>query len=75
MRLANRGSLKEGNWADLTIFDYDTIKDLSTYAEPMKSPAGIEYVIVNGQVVVDKGQHTGARPGKVLYGPGYRGAN
>ena len=70
MKLANRGALKEGNWADVVVFDFATIKDESTWAEPMKSPSGIDWVLVNGQVVVDHGQHTGARPGMVLYGPG-----
>lgn len=70
MRLAGRGAIREGFWADVTIFDYERIKDLSTYESPMLFPAGIPYVIVNGQVVVDQGKHTGARPGKVLYGPG-----
>ncbi|MGE0440603.1 MAG: amidohydrolase family protein [Gemmatimonadales bacterium] len=70
MRLAGRGALKEGNWADVVVFDYDTIDDLATWDEPMKYPAGIDYVIVNGVVVTDHGTHTGAKPGMVLYGPG-----
>src|SRR5439155_999882 len=63
MRLAGRGSLREGNWADVTVFDLATIQDKATYEQPMQSPAGIEYVIVNGQLVVDHGKHTGAKPG------------
>lgn len=70
MRLAGRGSLKEGNWADVVVFDLATIKDESTWEQPMKFPSGIDWVIVNGQVVADHGKHTGARPGRVLYGPG-----
>ena len=70
MRLANRGSIKEGNWADVVIFDYNTIQDRSTYEHPMELPAGISYVLVNGAVTIDNGTHTGARAGKVLYGPG-----
>ena len=70
MKLAGRGSLKEGNWADVVVFDLATIKDESTWAEPMKSPSGIDWVLVNGQIVADHGQHTGAKPGMVLYGPG-----
>ncbi|MEP7348305.1 MAG: amidohydrolase family protein, partial [Gemmatimonadaceae bacterium] len=70
MRLANRGSIKEGNWADVVVFDYNTIQDRSTYERPMELPAGISYVLVNGAVTIDKGTHTGARAGKVLYGPG-----
>ena len=71
MRLAGRGALKEGNWADVVVFDLATIQDKATYEQPMQYPAGIEYVVVNGQLVVDQGKHTGARPGMVLYGPGY----
>ena len=71
MRLADRGSIREGLWADVVVFDYDKLQDRSTYLEPTVSPDGIDYVLVNGQVVVDHGKHTGARPGKVLYGPGH----
>lgn len=72
MRLADRGVIREGLWADTVIFDYDKIRDRSTYEQPDLPPDGIDYVLVNGVVVVDHGKHTGARPGKVLYGPGYR---
>jgi N-acyl-D-aspartate/D-glutamate deacylase len=70
MRLANRGSLVVGNWADVTIFDLATLRDRSTYDEPTLSPTGIEWVLVNGTVVIDHGRHTGAKPGQVLRGPG-----
>lgn len=70
MRLAGRGSLKEGQWADVVVFDLATLDDAATYEAPRSSPRGIDYVVVNGQVVVDHGRHTGARPGRVLYGPG-----
>lgn len=70
MRVPERGALKEGFWADITIFDYDRIQDRATYQSPMEYPEGIDWVIVNGEVVVDHGRHTGARPGRVLYGPG-----
>lgn len=72
MRLANRGVIREGMWADAVIFDYDKIQDRSTYEQPDLTPDGIDYVLVNGQVVVEHGKHTGKRPGKVLYGPGYQ---
>jgi N-acyl-D-amino-acid deacylase len=71
MRIADRGLIREGMWADVTIFDYDKIQDRSTYEHPDVTPDGIDFVIVNGQVVIDHGKHTGARPGKILYGPGY----
>ena len=70
MRLNGRGLIKEGCWADVVIFDYDKIQDRATYEDPLRYPEGIEYVLVNGQVVIDQGKHTGARPGHVLYGPG-----
>ena len=70
MRLADRGLIREGVWADVVIFDLARIEDLSTYDEPTLFPAGIDYVLVNGKVVIEHGHHTGARPGHVLYGPG-----
>jgi len=70
LRIPSRGSIKEGMWADVVIFDYDKIQDESTYEHPFKSPSGIDYVLVNGQVVIEKGKHTGTKPGKVIYGPG-----
>ncbi len=71
MRLFDRGAVREGLWADLTIFDFDRIQDNATYENPVAVPAGIDYVLVNGEVVVAEGKHTGAKPGKVLRGPGY----
>ena len=70
MRLAQRGSLKEGQWADVVIFDLEALDDAATYEEPRKAPRGIDYVLVNGQVVMDHGRHTGVRSGQVMYGPG-----
>ena len=72
MRIPNRGMIKEGNWADVTIFDYDKIQDRATYEQPNLAPLGIDYVLVNGQLVMENGKHTGARPGKVIYGPGFQ---
>lgn len=72
MRVADRGALKEGFWADITVFDLDRIQDGATYTDPMRYPTGIEWVVVNGVVVAERGQHTGATPGKILYGPGRR---
>ena len=71
MRLDRRGVIQEGAWADITIFDLERVQDRATYDEPVLFPEGIEYVLVNGVVVIeDGGTHTGARPGHVLYGPG-----
>ena len=70
MRLANRGMIKEGNWADVTIFDLAALKDRSTYEHPTEYPDGVEWVLVNGVVTIERGRHTGAKAGQVLYGPG-----
>jgi N-acyl-D-amino-acid deacylase len=64
--LIDRGFLREGYRADITVFDPTTIIDRATYEEPHRYPAGISTTIVNGVVVVDGGRHTGARPGRVL---------
>jgi N-acyl-D-aspartate/D-glutamate deacylase len=66
LRLMDRGLLREGMWADITIFDLDTISDQATYTEPHQYPTGIPYVIVNGEVVIDGGEHNGVLAGKVL---------
>ena len=73
--LRERGLLKEGYWADVTVFDPKTVADRATYENPHRYPVGIPYVIVNGQVVIDAEKHTGALPGQVLRGPGSRGAS
>ncbi|HEV8600342.1 MAG TPA: amidohydrolase family protein [Gemmatimonadales bacterium] len=70
MRLPNRGLIKEGNWADVTVFDLDALQDNATYEKPTDSPSGIEWVLVNGEVTIEHGRHTGARAGRVLRGPG-----
>jgi N-acyl-D-aspartate/D-glutamate deacylase len=64
--LHDRGLLRPGMFADVTIFDSNRVIDRSTYTEPFQYGEGIEYVIVNGEVVLDRGRHTGARPGKAL---------
>ncbi len=68
--LTDRGLLRPGMAADITIFDPKTVADKATFENPMQYPVGIPYVIVNGVVVIDKGEHTGAKPGQVLYGRG-----
>ena len=74
MRLQDRGVLREGLWADVVVFDMDTIDDRATYDDPTAFPTGVEWVVVNGEVVIEPGgRHTGARPGHVLYGPGKDG--
>ena len=59
--------------ADVVVFDLKTIQDRATFEQPTQFPAGIDYVVVNGVLVVDGGRHTGSRPGRVLYGKGRRG--
>ena len=56
----------------MTIFDPDRVIDRATFENPHQFPVGIEYVIVNGVVTIDNGQHTGALAGRVIYGPGKR---
>ena len=64
--LHDRGVLRAGQFADVTVFDAERIIDKATYTEPFHYPNGIRYVIVNGQVVLESGKHTGARPGRPL---------
>jgi N-acyl-D-amino-acid deacylase len=66
--LTDRGLLKPGMAADITLFDPKTVIDKATFEQPAQYPVGIPYVIVNGVVVISKGEHTGAKPGRVLYG-------
>jgi N-acyl-D-aspartate/D-glutamate deacylase len=68
--LTDRGLLRPGMAADITIFDPETVNDAATFKDPSQYPVGIPYVIVNGTVVIDQGTHTGALPGRVLYGRG-----
>jgi N-acyl-D-amino-acid deacylase len=64
--LADRGVLREGAWADLVLFDAETVTDRATFTDPHQYPAGIPFVLVNGRLVIDQGDHTGALPGRVL---------
>ena len=68
--IKGRGRLETGMFADVTIFDQGRVIDRATFENPHQFPTGIPYVIVNGVVVVDNGEHTGALPGRVLSGPG-----
>ena len=72
MRLSDRGVLKAGLWADVVIFDPQTITDRATFENPNQLSVGMEYVLVNGVPVIDGGKATNALPGKVLRGPGYQ---
>jgi N-acyl-D-amino-acid deacylase len=72
MRLTERGVLKQGMWADVVVFDPATIKDVATFADPNQLSDGMEYVLVNGVLVIDERKMTGNLPGKVLRGAGYQ---
>ncbi|HET8786853.1 MAG TPA: D-aminoacylase [Candidatus Limnocylindrales bacterium] len=64
--LRERGLLRDGFAADVVVFDPERVRSLATYDEPRRFPEGIEYVLVNGELVVDRGEHTGALPGRAL---------
>ncbi len=71
--ILDRGVLRPGMWADITVFDADRIIDQATFEKPHQYATGVEYVFVNGELVLERGRHTGARPGQILYGGGKRG--
>ena len=71
LRLADRGVLKAGMWADVVVFDPATVRDVATFDNPNQLSEGMDYVLVNGVPVIDHGKMTGALPGKVLRGAGY----
>jgi N-acyl-D-amino-acid deacylase len=64
--LSDRGRLSPHYWADVVVFDPATVADQATFTDPHRYPTGIEWVLVNGQVVIRQGQHTGAKPGVVV---------
>lgn len=66
LNIRNRGRLKEGNFADVVVFNPEKIKDLASYELPFLYPAGIEYVIINGKIVLEQGNHTDILAGKVI---------
>ncbi|MGH9531737.1 MAG: TonB family protein [Terriglobales bacterium] len=71
MKLKDRGLLREGYFADVTIFDPATVRDLATFEDPHRTSVGIEYVFVNGVLALEKGKVTGKLGGRPLRGPGY----
>ena len=76
LKLDRRGQLKEGYYADVVVFDPETIQDHATFVEPHQYATGMRHVFVNGVQVLKDGEHTGATPGRVVRGPGWteRGA-
>ncbi len=67
--IPDRGLLRPGYFADVTVFDPERVIDRATYIEPFQFPVGIQFVIVNGQLVLERGEHTGALPGRALRRP------
>jgi dihydroorotase/N-acyl-D-amino-acid deacylase len=72
MRLGDRGVVKVGMWADLVVFDPETVRDRATFARPHQLAEGMRWVLVNGVPVLAEGKATGELPGRVLRGPGFR---
>jgi N-acyl-D-aspartate/D-glutamate deacylase len=66
MGLYDRGLIREGMWSDIVMFDKDQIRDTATYEYPYQYPVGVKYVIINGEVVIEDGEHSGKLPGKVV---------
>jgi N-acyl-D-amino-acid deacylase len=72
LRLARRGRLRPGYLADVVVFDPAAVSDHATYEEPQRYATGVRQVFVNGVQVLADGEHTGAKPGRVVRGPGWR---
>ncbi|HEX4133473.1 MAG TPA: D-aminoacylase [Bryobacteraceae bacterium] len=72
LRLADRGVIKAGMWADVVVFDPNTVTDLATFDKPNQLSKGMQYVLVNGVPVIDHGRMTNALPGKVVRGPAWK---
>ncbi|MBO6522785.1 MAG: D-aminoacylase [Balneolaceae bacterium] len=73
LKIKERGALKVGYYADVVVFDPETIIDHATFEEPHQLATGVEHVFVNGGHVVNNGEHTGAMPGRFVHGSGYEG--
>jgi dihydroorotase/N-acyl-D-amino-acid deacylase len=71
LSIQDRGLLREGMYADIVIFDLNTIGDRATFEQPHQLSVGMRHVFVNGVAVVKDGNHTGAKPGRIVRGPGY----
>ena len=73
--IKDRGLLREGMYADVVVFDPATVQELSTYEKPHQLSTGVSNVFVNGVEVVRDGKHTGAKPGRVVRGKGWKGTD
>jgi len=69
--IKDRGLLREGYYADVVIFDQKTIGDRATFENPHQASVGVQHVFINGTAVIKDGKHTGAKPGRIVRGPGY----
>jgi N-acyl-D-amino-acid deacylase len=74
LELKDRGFLREGMFADVVVFDPATIADRATFEEPHQYSVGVQHVFVNGVQVLKNGEHTGAKPGRAVWGPGRKGS-
>ena len=72
LSIQDRGLIKEDYFADIVVFNEKTISDNATFQNPHQYSNGVEHVLINGVIVIMDGKHTGAKPGKVLHGPGYK---
>jgi N-acyl-D-amino-acid deacylase len=72
-KLDRRGALKPGHYADIVVFDPAKIQDHATFEKPHQYATGVAHVFVNGVQVIKDGEHTGAKPGQVVRGPGWKG--
>lgn len=73
LKIKRRGQLKVGHFADIAVFDPETIQDHATFEKPHQYATGMKHVFVNGTQVLKDGQHTGATPGRFVHGPGWKG--
>ena len=73
--IQDRGSIKIDNYADVIIFDPKKVADKATFEKPHQYAVGMKHVFVNGIQVLNNGDHTGAMPGRIVHGPGWRGWN
>ena len=72
LKLEKRGSIAKGNFADVVVFHADSIRDKATFESPKEYAEGVQHVFINGIHVLDNGEHTGAKPGRVIRGPGWK---
>ena len=72
LKIKRRGLLKKGYYADVVIFDPETIQDHATFDQPHQYSTGVKHVFVNGVQVIRDGEHTGEMPGRVVKGPGWK---